>query len=245
MRRRLLVSWASGNASLGYVADGLVFQLSGMNNEGNGVFNPNAKSWIDLVGGMEFPLVSGTKWNSLGGITNTVTDPGMGSTGDMGDDFVAAFAGARTFELVCTIKNAPWSNDNTIVSFGEVSSLMCARSQRVVTMRCTSLNQVVPSFGQSVGWRGTMSFSGSGQFRRTVGITAYYAANSVEYPSRVECSSGNLTSLAPAGGVVLFPSIGLGAELYAVRVYNRMLTMDEVAQNLAVDRELYKFDWAE
>ena len=245
MRRRLLVSWASGNASLGYVADGLVFQLSGMNNEGNGVFNPNAKSWIDLVGGMEFPLASGTKWNSLGGLTNTVTDPGIASTGDMGDDFVAAFAGARTFELVFTAANAPWGNSNTIVSFGGVSLLTCSRSQRVVTMRCTSLNQVIPAFGQSRGWRGTMSFSGSGQFRRTVGITADYNANSVKYPSLVECSSDNLTSLAPAGGVVLFPSIGLDAELYAVRVYNRMLTMDEVAQNLAVDRELYKFDWAE
>ena len=245
MRRRILASWASGNASLGYVADGLVFQLAGMNNEGNGVFNPNATSWIDLIGGMEFPLASGTGWNSLGGLTNTVQSPGIVSTGDMGDDFVAAFAGDRTFELVFTAANTPWGNDNTIVRFGGVSSLTCSRSNRVVSMGCTSLNSVIPAFGQSLGWRGTMSFSGRGQFRRTVGITANYNANSVEYPSRFECSLGSMTSLAPAGGVVLFPSIGLGAELYAVRVYNRMLTMDEVAQNLAVDREMYKFDWVE
>ena len=245
MRRRILASLASGNASLGYVADGLVFQLAGMNNEGNGVFNPNATSWIDLIGGMEFPLASGTKWNSLGGLTNTVVSPGIASTGDMGDDFVAAFAGARTFELVFTAANAPWGNNNTIVSFGGVSSLTCSRAYRVATMSCTALHSVVPAFWQNDGWRGAMSFSGRGQFRRTVGITANYNANSVEYPSRFECSSASMSALSPAGGVVLFPSIGLGAELYAVRVYNRMLTMDEVAQNLAVDREMYKFDWVE
>lgn len=245
MRRRILVPWASGNASLGYVTDGLVFQLAGMNNEGNGVFNPNAKSWIDLISGMEFPLASGTGWNSLGGLTNTVNNPGIMSTSDMGADFAAAFAGDRTFELVFTAASQPWGNSNTIVSFGGVSHLTCSRSQRVVTMGCTSLDSVIPAFGQSSGWRGTMSFSGTGQFRRTVGITADYNANSVEYPSRIECSPNGLTSLAPAGGVALFPSIGLYAELYAVRVYSRMLTMDEVAQNLAVDREMYKFDWVE
>lgn len=218
IRRRLMMQVGKSDPydAMGYVKKGKIFHLDGINKGGS------STSWIDLVGGVEFPLATGitfaedhVSFASNHGLMKATTSIN-----------VPKYTG--TIEAVFTYPTSRQSifytgHDNTIsLMMSENNTFLMPISQGVAP------KLTIPKSARVAGKVSQYSlFAGSGKCN---GVT-------------METSSGSYFSLGNRYAIIgTFrdaASYKFVGDLYCIRAYNRHLTYEERAHNLEVDNERF------
>lgn len=213
-RRRLMI--VNPYDDLGYVKAGKIFHLDGINKGGN------ASAWVDLVGGVTFPLVTGVTFDT----DHVAFASGHGEfkasvTLDIPKD-------TGTIEVVITYPESRMG----ILYTGKANtmSFIMINTDRflMATGQGARLSVYIPSSAKVSGKASQYSvFDRSGKcngVEMDTGSQTYWSINK-KYAVIGAGSSG--TS---------YPYIG---NIYAIRAYNRHLTDDERLHNLQVDNERF------
>lgn len=227
---------AQAETTLDYVQDGLIAHWDGIDNVARGAHDPDTTVWTDLIGGKNWTLRS----NATVG-ENALTFSGTklalaNSTTMTHEDSLAIFGsdGEKTVEIVlmpngdnvsyCLLQTPTGCGVgfyayNNYFSFSHMGSDDC--------MAWSSSDKNIFST-ISVGYRDL-----------AVKAICRDGVNAARATTRgyVACANGavsSATSMATLGGQN--NANGFKAVVYALRVYNRLLTAEEMAQNAAVDQ---------
>jgi len=211
------------NAPADYVADGLINQWDGIDNAGTGTHDASATVWKDKVGGLDLLLTPKGAWNAAG---NGLAVSGLSATGTV------ATAAYRTIEILFTRHHG--AIGNYVFSSGVCTSASDGAARLVVNM------------GSAV------QFSGC-EFAPVLSVVpdtvvagaATYVVDSVEsiYQDGLrarrpvtyyESWSCNVKAVTIGGR----PDGRYGwsqGTVYAIRLYDRVLTAAEIAANHRLD----------
>ena len=232
----LVISLAAGVAgaakqfnSASYVQDGLINQWDAIDNEGTGTHNNEATVWKDLKGSLDMTLTSGGSWG-----THYLNVSGCAAKA------ASATTAYRTIEVVYRMTNnvgavlfaSGWAPSTTKLSrWVEFSSkgTRChfdhSNAKRVYKSGLT--------FDAMRDWSLLARYSDDDTIS-SVGETGVVQQNP---------SSENKYSTAVGDGVAMIgarqESDNAGAwygRVYAIRLYNRQLTDEELAKNFQIDR---------
>lgn len=198
-RRRVM-----GNNDGGYVKDGLIFWLDGIN-KGN-----DDTAWTDLVGGIKFPYNNNVIINN-----NNIRFVGKILYSDIPRMFPWVFS---TIEVVCDFINTgvvfmPCAADN--ICFGFYRNTIVHRSRERSPIYPTYTNDKYFSISSIRGY-----------------------INGIEIISQSSDSwnFNNNTRLQLGGrdtGTLYYGSV------YSIRIYNKLLTQDEILYNYNIDKERF------
>ena len=208
----------SGPTEKSYIQDGLIFQLDGINK------GSNVNAWTDLVGGIPFV------YNEAATIKqNSVSLDGTNYLRPSNDRTISTSYLTSTIE-VCANQG---SNYGGVFISGANNSICFIRKSNGLTTGVSTNNS-----------RKRLTASGAipnTVYTASVNVNTFYIVNGIS------------KSLSTAGEWVKsqtrYVSIGgnengyMGAmEIYAVRVYNRILTIDEVLYNQKIDNERFNLE---
>ena len=223
-----------------YVTVGLIAMWDGEDNQGTGAHDPSATTWVDLTGrhsAMAFtaaPTISANCYDlSAGG----------GYITDAADIAATVNAEACTIEIVCDVKS--------LVQDGSLFALTDKDVKRTAWVR------MAPS-GSAAGVVGAMEYKASSyyqpypnfdtmtnsvrsySFAFSSGSCAIYkdGASSGKTVAGKGVSGDTATSYFAIGQRVSQPSASSAIadmKVYSVRIYDRILTADEIAANHAQD----------
>ena len=222
--------------SANYVQSGLIAQWDGIDNQGTGTHDPNATTWKDLKGSNDMTLTSKGSWTSDG---KALYVDGMGAQG------ASATPAYKTIEIVYKM-----TKDGGRLIF--VSGLQ----SRFVVMDPTANNATL----KRVYFNGYGTSSGNDKyFNWQLDTTRIYsAAATYKGDSNVSSETGSHVKDVYGDGVfrndgTMGNGWGVGngkvavgdrtltaaypwtGNVYAIRLYDRELTMDEIAANRAID----------
>ncbi len=229
----LTAAFSFGDTAARYVQNGLLACWDGYENAGEGVHNPSATVWKDLVGGREFSLTGVTVGADRMHFAGTASSYGILSVADTAETFNKAVSG--TLEIV-------YAAD---VGKGGLVLLQSSTSSGIQfaiwdsTGKGTFCNTVIPC-------------SKSNPSKSIYTFTSGTATNrvAVRYSSSAPSSAiGNGENLVSPSNNYYGPNgeqttIGTRAakngnhfagSIYCIRVYNRQLSDAEIAANQAVD----------
>lgn len=200
-----------------YVQYGLIAQWDGIDNVGAGTHNPDAKTWKDLVGTRDLALVSGKAAFADGNALECLSRSAGYAAGP-----AAVCPGYKTIEIVCTQKTG--SGIAVIFSAGSGPRAILSEGAFAGTMDSTHY----------YGWSGNpatlaVTYDGnspSNYYENATLLTATSATDSWGY--------GSLEGLCVGGRVSdeAHPYIG---KVYAIRLYDRVLSQEELTMNAAID----------
>ena len=224
---------AEAETSRGYVRDGLVAMWDGHENSGAGLHRAEATTWVDLVGGVEIDLPD---WVS-------VEDHSLYSAGGTSHvsvklssiDGLSSSDAAWTIEIVqqsCgwtasdnymnlqNVFNTPrgtvgYRQDNAkgFYFFGPSSATKCSLQNWVhATAKIADLHTMSAVVGAN---------------KDTCSIWMDGVKDTVNYNAGYDADRGTAFSF--------FGNLRMSIRVYAIRVYNRKLTQEEVAANRAID----------
>ena len=215
-RHRLMGLKAEPFDGMGYVKDGKIFHLDGISKGGD------SSAWVDLVGGVSFPLVTGVTF----GTDHVAFASGHG-------EFKAAVTlnipkDTGTIEAVITYPEARMGILYTGKA-GTMSFIMIAASRFLMaTGRGARASVEIPSSAKVSGKVSQYSvFDRSGKCNgvtMTTGASTYWSKNK------------NYAVIGAGSSGTNYPYIG---NIYAIRAYNRHLTDEERLHNLEVDNERF------
>ena len=219
LRRRMMANVGGGEQydADSYIQNGLVFQLDGID-KGN-----DATKWIDRKGGIGFPYIAATSEVQ----TDSVHFTGSGYL--TGDGLITpSFAyDSLTIEVACTY--------DTRLGLTHVV-LVC---------------NVAPNF--AFGWYSLNTLRCSSGLSKPVWSTSDMTVLKT-YSITSDHSLANINVSLTAGRATLFPNdsgaielggrssnstSGYSGDVYAIRIYNRQLTLAEMAFNQAIDNERF------
>ena len=217
-----------------YIQDGLVAHWDGIENAGAGVaHDPAATTWKDLVGGREFTLTAGVTVND-----DRLTFPGNASSyGNLSEADTAATFGLATngtVEIVYASSSASTAHQILLQSsaasgiafsiYNKTSLIVCNVSAPTVTFTSGIATNCV-----SIRYAAAKSQSAfiNGASAKMAGNNSWSGANTETFLGK------RATTSTPT------PFFG---SIYAVRVYNRRLTNEEIAANHLVDALRFKGD---
>lgn len=229
----------SGPTSLDYVRDGLYYHLDGIENAGRGVHSATATTWTDLTGnGRDATFINGKTWKDnacfLAGATSDhmakIYGPPsytsftleiahrMISREDYGRlyDNEQYFGGVGGRRIACIF--GPSINTNACdfmigVSYDYNYNLISANDTN------PRLFTVVPSVSSG---RVSAAVYVNGAYTQTVTNNNGKASTPTTYIDVANRSNN--------------PNRGADLDVYAIRVYNRILTDAEIAANYAIDK---------
>ena len=230
---------AAGLGPQSYVQDGLVTQFDAIDNEGTGTYNPSAATWRDLKGSAYITLQTGASWtgryldttkaqHTMTGMpayrrdsltietTINIMSNGQTSTGTVWPRIFA--------------HNAGGGNGCTLHSGGNSSSQFRFYMDGVVPGH--DVRPTVSSFR-----KGTIS---------CYSCTDYFAlaVDAVEMERTTYPPTANLQQSAATWNLNGLSGY-LHGHYYAFRMYNRMLSMDEMATNAIIDKlRFWSFSYA-
>ena len=240
MKKRMAMSAAVASLALGmahattytsasYVQDGLVAQWDGIDNVGTGVHDPTTNVWKDLKGHNDLTLTNGAAW--VRGIGLYMDTYAAGKVGAYGTEAAPKY---KTIEVVCKISNPTrilfWSGNGV---------------ERYLIF---DWNVTAP-YGQAY-FEGTKQQHAYARIKRDepVVLVATYNDDSVVtdiYCDGVEKFASTLwNDWNPGDGVVsigcrhvskTLANYGTKGEIYAIRLYDRVLTSEEIVRNNAID----------
>ena len=219
---------AAGLGPQSYVQDGLVTHFDAIDNEGTGTHNPSATTWRDLKGSASLTLTGGACW----------TGRYFDSTTDL-QKFAAMPAFQRNSLTIETAINIV-SNGNrsasgtvyprifngprcTLHSTGNSSTQFRFYLSDAIPGDNNSSRPTTPSFRSAT----VSCYSGSEYF--AVALDAVQKAKSPKPATAYLSINGGEWSLNGPDGY-------LHGHYYAFRMYNRMLSMDEMATNAIIDK---------
>ena len=192
-----------------YIQDGLVFQLDGINK------GSNQGKWTDLVGGVQFTIPE----------SEYLTEETNGFTWT-GNANMPVSSGTIPSGESCTVEVA-MIRTGTAVRWGAFASNSGSSLGTVVIARFSGNFIVINRKNVlSAGNIPTDQFS-------TVSMNAVSACvNKVE---KTLSSSTDYISASQAGVGYVYAYGGMRGTIYAIRIYNRQLTVAEMQANQAVD----------
>ena len=224
---------AFGYTSSSYVQDGLIAQWDGIDNAGaNDGHNADATQWIDLKHGYAFDLKGVTV-----GETYMAFSGGTGSYGVMTEEQSAlAFpAGAKTVEIVCqfgktglqVVLHGPTASG---IAFGDGNGTYYYLHNTTKSLHPRISSRNVPhvfSWGYSASNEFENFFLADGEYANLDDMTAW------EY-GRIQ----GATDQAFIGNSAANKSAFQG-RIYAIRIYNRLLTADEARKHARIDLQRF------
>lgn len=206
----------NANAGEDYVRDGLIFQLDGTN-KGN-----HTGEWQDLVSGMRFTrgtnVIEGNNYFQFdGGSTNDSLMLGSGSISTNVPTNKAAF----TFEAV--VESSGLGDINITFSGGQGSGIS-------FVLRGAS----VWVFGQGYGYNAGNMITSSGIKVISYSTTRFILNRAIgSYAGNDYWGNGG--QIASIGGELSATSRRFAGKVYAIRMYNRLLTENEMLHNQELD----------
>lgn len=219
LRRRMMANVGGGEQydADSYIQDGLVFQLDGID-KGN-----DATKWIDRKGGIGFPYIAATSEV----LTDSVHFTGSGNL--TGDTLITpSFAyDSMTIEICCTYDTR--SGTNHVVLVCNVAPNFAFGWYNRTTLRCSSgLSKPVWSTSDMT-------------VLKTYSITSDHSLANIN----VLLTAGSNTQFSNNSGAIELggrsynSTSGYSGDVYAIRIYNRQLTLAEMAFNQAIDNERF------
>ena len=222
LRRRFLMIDTGGGAPTAdsYIQNGLVFQLDGIEK------GSDPTQWTDRKGGIGFPYIAATSEVK----TNSVHFTGSGYL--TGDALITpSFAyDSMTIEVACTYDGHATGNRVVIVcNVAPNYSFGWNGGGNNASIRCSS------------GVNKPMWTSGSANNMKTHSITSDHSlANiNVSMTKGSNSSFSNNSGVIELGGRSYNSTSGYVGDVYAIRIYNRQLTLAEMAFNQAIDNERF------
>lgn len=202
-----------------YVNDGLIAMWDGIENAGWGQHNSSATTWKDLIGTNDLDTMNS---NTFGDNCALITDArlGIGSS----DKHIDLYTG--TVEMVC--EAAPMGRAS-FLRLGNTNS-----SSYSLGISYTNNPGSVSGIGGNITTTGATFSTSQRHFAATYDGTTYLMyVDGV--PATINATSfrtyGNIT-IGGVGG----RTYSLNGKVYSVRVYNRVLTAQEIAANYAIDK---------
>lgn len=207
-------AWAkSGYTAKDYVQDGLVFMLDGIENAGWGVHDPNATVWRDLVGNKDFTLFGSAHFDEMS----------MRTLNQLGYAYYNGTIFGRTNTIELSISGVNYSNYNTILTRSDDNFSVFTESFRRWAIKGPSTRpNCTPVYIKPL-------------------ILTWDSSS-----SKISYADGTGTSLEGSsyngGGNAKWSICGSDLQhqfvgnVYAVRIYNRILNDSELAANYAVDK---------
>ena len=208
----------SGYTAKDYVQDGLVAMWDGIENAGWGVHDPNATVWKDLIGSKNMTLANGATFD-----TNSM------KAGEKSICYASyegvLFGSTATLELIFS------GIDN------DIYETIFTRSDDYFSIYNNS------AYNNEAAW------TVKGPNERPKLSTAHYkplvvswdsSGSKIQYQDGSEV--GSSTSLYNGGGTAEWSICGRDSihkfigNVYCVRIYDRVLTADEIAANYAIDK---------
>lgn len=213
-----------------YVTDGLVARFDAIDNTGNG-HDGTATTWKDLVGSYDITVPSGkATWDS-----NALVLDGSQSN-NIYPLTAWPTSATRTVEIVFV--PTAISGSGVVANVGKEGNGRClwlVDGENAVAVVNSSEKAYLSPLSALTAIR-QLSVSYSGNY-----ATSHVFINGQETTSRgptshsMNNSSQNLV-IGAQGGSGNYVFVG---KIYAIRIYDRVLTAEEVAQNLSVDAEKY------
>ena len=213
LRRRLLLD--NNKIDLGYVSNGLVFQLDGIFNTKNGN-DKTSTIWEDLVG----------------------------------DNFVPI--GSNTWGLNCLNCSSNMASNKVIPYLGENCTMEIVYKYEGETYHQCGLKNGVPRFkgrpiSQNPWWQHNdslrVNYTSPLAYNTFYSVATTRSANVCKaFLNGILKATSTLNLTGNSGKSLL--DIGSGAEImkgkvYAIRLYNRALTDEEILQNYNIDNERF------
>ena len=221
------VAVAAGLGPQNYVQAGLVTHLDAIDNEGTGTHNPSATTWRDLKGSAYVTLTGGACW----------TDRYFDSTPEVQQlsSMPAYYRNSVTIETAITVisNNTKTSSTSWPRIFNGPGCTLHSEGNTSTSFRFYLANAIP---GDNNSQRPT-----TGSFR-TATVSCYsgsdYFAVALDAVQKQKTSKPATASLSqPAQGWQLNGNDGyLHGHYYAFRMYNRMLSMDEITTNTVLDK---------
>ena len=217
-----------------YVQDGLVVQFDGIENAGTGTYDATATIWTDLTGNGRNGTLSGkTAWNGKGlSITSaSSSDKGLVT-------FDATHNASFTFDICLKVDKANGqyariTADNAtpaMCCYGKGSSLTAAHPYVYGPGPGDDKDIGTAEYDATVLHTSTLLQSGD----KADGWVWYHDGALLAQSSCVQTSTGSAT--ATLGNRSSDYARGLNGTYYAVRIYNRALSADEIAVNANIDK---------
>ena len=212
----------AGNDDVGYIRNGLVFQLDGIDKG-----TDNTSKWVDLVGGITFTEVGGNNIHD----TNCITLPGSRRlTGSSSPAFAST---THTIEIAMYPQQVGWQG---IVAFKPSSVALYQDGDNYIHggyMQGTSSN--FPRTNGKVSTANKVYLLGFA--RGNYMLNGAYSTSTMATANRSGMASSVIGSLSSTANSYTFKG-----KIYAIRVYNRLLTEDELRHNQQVDNERFNLN---
>lgn len=214
-RRRQMMT-ACAEKYLGYVEDGLVLLLDGIEK------GDNQNTWTSLVNGEKFTIVKGTT------IFNTDNVEFDGNS-VLRYGYNILFAKYQNGTIECVFNETGVNSNWTLFASTRLNNVGISLGRR--SGICISTGQNTPTYPTIS--KGSISVSASRAFYNGV------ANNVTSYNSNISSGSGyNFIGGAYYGGGYMGYLTG---KIYSIRIYNRQLTESEILHNLSIDRQRFTF----
>ena len=234
----LLAGTANGLTAYSYVQKGLKASYDGIDNAGTGTHDATVRTWKDLTGNEN----DGTLASSVGWAENAWTNQAQGKPVAVGTG-LSAVTGTRTFTVDFCVTPARSNTRETF--FGQYNAA------NAFAIEHNSGSGTKEGWIRLYGLAARPSGSGNYDWLSTVKIGAgEWASVSVTVsPSRqviwkngvpgatneVAIATLSRTCNSTIGGELQRDSMGFFGSYHAFRLYNRVLTDDEIAVNAAID----------
>ena len=229
---RFLYNAGTGNFIAGtdienpYVTDGLISMWDAEFNCFEGLHQTNSTKWIDIVSGYNLQLASGTPtWEAKANVIN-------GKWGIVSSNLQALFKAANknnlSYELCfCAL---PYNINSTTLGFNNDTVIGIITYLNNIGDWCWSTGWI-PSTKFKTTRKGTLSVVRNGQ----TGSTDVYEDGEV-------CGGRKSSKGDPTGntfgigyGYGQWNNAPTGIKIHCIRLYNRMLTADEIQKNKDID----------
>lgn len=207
-----------------YVADGLVAWWDGNWNAGLGVHAAAATVWRDLAGTRDLAVTSHGSWAA-----NAFVSDGLGAAATYGE----ALPNGATDWLEITLARPISGNSNNPVV------LLLSERNGVLALGCVFRSNAMYGSRQTGLASGNLYRAFSGRNNDLSGL-----ATRIWYCDGIKYTGSIMTASLPASGTISVGALSDGsrpkaATIHCIRVYNRLLTAEEVAANYAVDKERF------
>lgn len=200
-----------------YIKNGLIFQLDG--------YDAANSSWVDRIGSREFTLTDCTVDSNHGVVFN--------GTSSQAVNYSQPFAGA-TIEAAIKLNSSPLNKWHPI--FGQLSK----RGEENIILYLTNDYRLATRATDSSATQRYYAY------QQIMALSAYQDGSDARVNGdATTASSSNLAPYNYADGLILIGrrtltgSTRLNGVIYAIRIYDRKLTVDEMLHNQRLDNKRF------
>ena len=220
-------------SSSSYVQEGLIAQWDGIDNTGAGVHDPLANIWKDLKGNLDLTLTAQGRWNYAG---NGLSVNAMSAQGSR------AAPSYKTIEVVCRMDGGRIlfcsGLESRIVAFDTVAKT--STTKEYLEMYFAGIKEEFAPFIYFTPDAGEMRYAAATYDDDSV---AGVYRNGARWQGGTQWNDWGVGDGKVAiGGRMASESYPWSGEVYAIRLYDRILTEDEIKRNHIIDEMRFDTD---